>query len=116
MNKEKAKWAQERREIGEELKLAIEQRDDEAEEMMGEGRDRYTKIIQRVKNDTEALMATMDKSLAERDDHVAEMEMMLRRQKLEHNEQLAAIRERQSAREGKRRVTCTPATKQTTQG
>jgi hypothetical protein len=96
MNKEKAKWAQERREIEEQLRLAIEQRDHEAEEMMREERDRYTKMIQKVENDTETLKATMNKLLAERDERVAEMETMLKLQQAEYNEQLAGIRERQS--------------------
>lgn len=96
MNKEKAKWAQERREIEEQWRLAIEQRDHEAEEMMREERDRYTKMIQKVENDTETLKATMNKLLAERDERVAEMETMLKRQQAEYNEQLAGIRERQS--------------------
>ncbi|KAL2797404.1 hypothetical protein BJX66DRAFT_335022 [Aspergillus keveii] len=96
MNKEKAKWAQERREIEDQLRLAIEQRDHEAEEMMREERDRYTKMIQKVENDTETLKATMNKLLAERDERVAEMETMLKLQQVEYNKQLAGIRDRQS--------------------
>ncbi|KAJ0421505.1 hypothetical protein BJY00DRAFT_282349 [Aspergillus carlsbadensis] len=95
INKEKAKWAQERREIEDQLRVAIEQRDHEAEEMMREERDRYTKMIQKVESDTEALKATMDKLLAERDERVTAMEEMMKRQEAGYREELQDIRLRQ---------------------
>ncbi|KAL2827118.1 hypothetical protein BJY01DRAFT_255786 [Aspergillus pseudoustus] len=103
MVKEKAKWAQERREIAQQLKLAIEQRDHDAEETMREERDRYTRMIQKVKNDTETLKLTMNKLLAERDERVAKMERMMREQEAVHRTELESVREyqRQIARTGK---------------
>ncbi|KAL3461859.1 hypothetical protein BJX64DRAFT_259879 [Aspergillus heterothallicus] len=95
MVKEQAKWAQERREIEEQLKLAIQQRDHVAEEMMREERDRYTKMIQKVENDTESLKLTMNKLLAERDDRVAIMERMMKEQEAIHRAELESIREYQ---------------------
>jgi hypothetical protein len=83
MVKEKAKWAQERREIEEQLRMAIEQR------------DRYTKMIQKVENDTESLKLTMNKLLAERDERVAKMERLMKEQEAVHRAELESIREYQ---------------------
>ncbi|KAL2867705.1 P-loop containing nucleoside triphosphate hydrolase protein [Aspergillus lucknowensis] len=93
--KEKEKWARERREIEEQMKAAIKQRDREAEQMMREERDRYTKMIKKVENDTGALRSTMNNLLAERDKRVAKMEQQLKRQQADHEAELKRLSERQ---------------------
>ncbi|KAJ5102659.1 P-loop containing nucleoside triphosphate hydrolase protein [Penicillium argentinense] len=95
MLKEKEKWARERKEIEEQMKAAIKQRDREAEEMMREERDRYTKMIKKVESDTGALRSTMNNLLAERDKRVERMEQQMREQQAAHEAELKKISERQ---------------------
>ncbi|KAL4928158.1 uncharacterized protein BDV17DRAFT_291906 [Aspergillus undulatus] len=96
MLKEKAKWDRERREIEEHLKEAIQQRDREAEEMMREERDRYTKMIQKVENDTGMLRSTMNSLLAERDKRVERMEQQMREQQATYEAEIKRLTERQA--------------------
>jgi hypothetical protein len=93
--KEKEKWARERREIEEQMKAAMKQRDREAEQMMREERDRYTKMIKKVENDTGALRSTMNNLLAERDKREAKMEQQMKQQQANHEAELKRISERQ---------------------
>lgn len=93
--KEKKKWDRERREIEEQMKAAIRQRDREAEEMMREERDRYTSMIKKVEKDTGALRLTMESLLAQRDERVERMEKQMREQQLAHERELKQIRESQ---------------------
>ena len=90
--KEKKKWAKERREIEENMKAAIRQRDRETEEMMREERDRYTRMIQKAESDTGALRSTMESLLAQRDKRVARMEMQMQKQQEAHMAELKEIK------------------------
>ncbi|KAF4156923.1 hypothetical protein CNMCM6069_006219 [Aspergillus lentulus] len=93
--KEKEKWARERWEIEEQMKAAIEQRDREAEQMMREERDRYTKMIKKVENDTGALRSTMNNLLAERDKREAKMAQQMKQQQARHEAEMKRLSERQ---------------------
>jgi hypothetical protein len=53
--KEKTKWAQEKKEIEEQMQVAIQEHNREAEEIMREERDRYTRMLKKVEDDRGAL-------------------------------------------------------------
>ena len=95
MLKEKEKWAKERRDIEQQLKAAIKQRDIEAEGMMREERDRYTRMIKKVENDTDALRSTMENLLVQRNKRVARMEKQMEKQQRAHEDELRRIKDRQ---------------------
>ncbi|KAL2826699.1 hypothetical protein BDW59DRAFT_171776 [Aspergillus cavernicola] len=67
---------------------AIKQHDREAEQTMREERDRYTKMIKKVENDTGTLRLTMNNLLAERDRRVARMEQQMKEQQAAHKAEL----------------------------
>jgi myosin heavy subunit len=95
MLKEKEKWAKERRDIEQQLKAAIKQRDIEAEGIMREERDRYTRMIKKVENDTSALRSTMENLLVQRNNRVARMEKQMEEQQRAHEDELRRIKDRQ---------------------
>ena len=92
--REKAKWAKEVREIEEQMEEAIRKKDRDAEEMMREERDRYTKMIRKVENDTGALKSNMENLLAERDNRVATVERQLKEQNDAHEAALKQLNKR----------------------
>ena len=77
------------------MKAAIKQRDREAEQMMREERDRYTKMIKKVENDTGALRLTLNNLLAERDKQVAKMEQQMKQQQANHEAELKRLSKQQ---------------------
>ncbi|KAL4871500.1 hypothetical protein BDV12DRAFT_194266 [Aspergillus spectabilis] len=95
MLKEKAKWAQEKKEIEQQMHAAIKQHDRETEQIMREERDRYTKMIKKVENDTGTLRSTMNNLLAERDRRVARVEQQMKEQQAAHKAELERFSERQ---------------------
>ncbi|KAF2499257.1 P-loop containing nucleoside triphosphate hydrolase protein [Lophium mytilinum] len=95
MLKEKEKWDKERRDMEDNMKAAIQQQDHEAVEMMREERDRYTRMIKKVEDDTGALRSTMETLLVERDNRVARMEKQMKEQEAAHEVELRRIKDRQ---------------------
>ncbi|KFZ03457.1 hypothetical protein V502_10926 [Pseudogymnoascus sp. VKM F-4520 (FW-2644)] len=93
--KEKTRWAREKKEIEQQMHVAIQKHDREAEEMMREERDRYTKMVKKVENDTGTLRSTMNNLLAERDKRVARMEKQMEEQQAAHKAELERFSERQ---------------------
>ncbi|KAL3479241.1 hypothetical protein BJX99DRAFT_86652 [Aspergillus californicus] len=93
--REKAKWAKERKEIEQHMRAAIQQRDRETEKTLREERDRYTKMIRKVEDDTGTLRSTMTSLLAERDKRVSRMEQQLRDQQSTYETELKHISDRQ---------------------
>ena len=90
----KEKWAKERRDIEQQLKAAIKQRDIEAEGIMREERDRYTRMI-KVENDTGALRSTMENLLVQCNKRIARMEKQMEEQQRAHEDELRRIKDRQ---------------------
>ncbi|KAL3460003.1 P-loop containing nucleoside triphosphate hydrolase protein [Aspergillus heterothallicus] len=93
--KEKERWAREKQEIERQMHQGIKKRDHEAEKMMREERDRYTKMIKKVENDTGALRLTMKNLLADRDKRVEKMERQMKEQQAAHKAELEIINKRQ---------------------
>lgn len=79
--KERARWAKELREVEENMKIAMEQKDLEAEEAMREERDRYTNMIKKAEDKTAALRMTVENLITQRDERVANIEKELNKQK-----------------------------------
>ena len=77
------------------MREAISQRDKEAEEAMREERDRYTSMIQRAEEDTDALRATMEGLIAARDERVSRIERQLQERQAAHDAELQDIRNQQ---------------------
>jgi DNA repair exonuclease SbcCD ATPase subunit len=95
LNKEKAKWDIERREIEEQMKVAIKQQNREAEQAMREERERYTSMIKKAEEDTGALRSDMEKLLAHRDERVTRVEQQLKEQKAAYDAAFKLIKNRE---------------------
>ncbi|KAF7544072.1 hypothetical protein G7Z17_g10241 [Cylindrodendrum hubeiense] len=94
MLKAKKEWAKERQEIEEQMNKAIQQRDREAEEIMREERDRYTRMIKKVEDDTIDLQSTFENLLKERDERVAQIEKRMEKQQADHKDELERIKDK----------------------
>lgn len=84
-----------KKEIEAQMKVAIQERDREAEDVMREERDRCTKMIQKVESDTGSLRSNMNSLLAERDKRVAKMEQNMKKQQAAHSAGPKKINDRQ---------------------
>lgn len=93
--KEKKKWALERRDIERNMKEAILQRDRETEKAMREERDRYTSMIKKAEEDTDALRSNMENLIAQRDKRAARMEKRIQKLQTTHENELKRFNERQ---------------------
>lgn len=99
--REQERWAKRLQEVEEQMKAAMQQRDQEAEETLKEVRDEYTDKIKKVKEDTVALRSNMENLLAQRDKRVAKMQEELKESKKQlrdsktiHAEELKKLNER----------------------
>jgi hypothetical protein len=94
MRKQKEKLEREHNEMDRQMRIAVWQRDCEAEQLLREERDKYTIKIKKVEEDTNKLRSTMEKLLADRDRRVAlqkkEMEELLA-----DRDQRVALKERE---------------------
>jgi hypothetical protein len=95
LNKEKAKWDIERREIEEQMKVAIKQQNREAEQAMREERERYTSMIKKAEEDTGALRSDMEKLLAHRDERVTRLEQQLKEQQAAYDAAFKLMKNRE---------------------
>ncbi|KAJ3524909.1 hypothetical protein NM208_g11865 [Fusarium decemcellulare] len=87
MVKERERWAKERQDIEKMLRAAIEQRDCESQEALLEERDRYTRMIEKVERNTDALRSSMETLIAQRDERVAAMEQQMKQLQVSHDPQ-----------------------------
>ncbi|KAL2833775.1 hypothetical protein BDW59DRAFT_156577 [Aspergillus cavernicola] len=83
------------------MNAAIEQRDREAEEIMREKHDRYTKMIKKVESNTGMLRSNMNNLLADRDKRVARMEQEMKEQQAAHQAELKKTKQEEQRRREK---------------
>ncbi|KAH7139839.1 hypothetical protein B0J13DRAFT_596814 [Dactylonectria estremocensis] len=79
--KERERWEKQLRLVQKDMQAALEKNDQEAEKIMGEERDRYTRMIKKAEEKTATLRLTMESLIAQRDKRVARMEKKLKEQK-----------------------------------
>lgn len=82
--KERKRWAEQLEKVKKDMEAALDKNDKEAEKIMREERDRYTRMIQQAEDNTAALRVTMEILIAQRDERVARMERRLREQQEKH--------------------------------
>ncbi|KAM5345121.1 hypothetical protein ACJ41O_010983 [Fusarium nematophilum] len=78
--KERERWRRELDQVKKDMEAALDKNDKEAEKIMCEERDRYTRMIQQAEDNTAALRVSMEMLIAQRDHRVAMMEKTLREQ------------------------------------
>ncbi|VUC35472.1 unnamed protein product [Clonostachys rosea] len=93
LRKEQEKWAKRLAEVEEQMRAAIQQRDQEAEEALKEVRDEYTVKIQQVEKDTVALRFNMESLISQRDIRLGKMQQKMYDEQNAHTEQIKEMRE-----------------------
>ncbi|KAM3511441.1 hypothetical protein MY11210_004933 [Beauveria gryllotalpidicola] len=95
LGKARQKWAAEKRRIEKDMHEAKRQHDREAEKMLREERDRYADMMKKIEADSEALRATMENLLAQRNEREVEMKDEMKQHQRAHKDELKRLKKKQ---------------------
>ncbi|OAA41625.1 hypothetical protein ISF_09771 [Cordyceps fumosorosea ARSEF 2679] len=95
LGKARQKWTAEKRRIEKDMKESKRQHDREAEKMLREERDRYADVMKKIEEDSEALRATMENLLAQRNEREVKMKDEMKQQREAHKDELKRLKKKQ---------------------